>query len=129
MPKKTKNPTETRHSIPMPVRVQEDEEFRPLVVTFEGQTLAVESIDERVEEEAEWWEPEPLFKMHYRVTLENGRGGDLQGYEDGELVQGGRSFGLTPRTLAMTTSSKSETLRYPLSILVTPERSTCMPSA
>ena len=21
-----------------------------------------------------WWEPEPVFKMHYRVTLEAGRG-------------------------------------------------------
>ena len=31
------------------------------------------SIDELVEEEAEWWEPEPVFKMHYQVTLEDGR--------------------------------------------------------
>ena len=31
------------------------------------------SIDERVEEEAEWWEPEPLFRMHYQVTLEGGQ--------------------------------------------------------
>ncbi len=51
----------------------EEEEFRPLVVTFEGQTLAVESIDERVEEDSEWWENEPVYKMHYRVTLEGGR--------------------------------------------------------
>ena len=53
----------------MPARVQEDEEFRPVAV---GQ-IAVVSIDDRVEEEAEWWEPEPVFKMHYRVTLEDGR--------------------------------------------------------
>jgi hypothetical protein len=33
----------------------------------------VASIDELVEEEAEWWEPEPVFKMHYQVTLEDGR--------------------------------------------------------
>ena len=57
----------------MPVRVQEDEDFRPIVVTFEGQTLAVESIDERVEEDSEWWENEPVYKMRYRVTLEDGR--------------------------------------------------------
>ena len=25
------------------------------------------------QEEAEWWEPEPVFKVHYRVTLEDGR--------------------------------------------------------
>ena len=49
MPKKTKTPTEPRPSIPMPVRVQEDEELRPLAVW----NVAVVSIDDRVEEEGE----------------------------------------------------------------------------
>ena len=31
------------------------------------------SIDDRVEEEDAFWEPDPVFKMHYRVTLEDGR--------------------------------------------------------
>lgn len=31
------------------------------------------SIEERVNEEAEWWEPEPVFKMNYRVALEDDR--------------------------------------------------------
>ena len=62
-----------RPSIPMGARVQEDEEFRPLAVSVEGKVLDVVSIDERVEEEAEWWEPEPMFKMHYQVTLEDGQ--------------------------------------------------------
>ena len=26
-----------------------------------------------VQDEAEWWEPEPAFTMHYQVTLEDGR--------------------------------------------------------
>ena len=69
MHKKTKNPTEPRPRIPMPARIQEDEEFRPVAV---GQ-IAVESIDDRVEEEGEWWENEPVYKMHYRLTLEDGR--------------------------------------------------------
>ena len=76
MPKKTTTPTERRPRIPMPIKVQEsdeEEEFRPLVVTVEGQTLAVESIDERVEEDSEWWENEPVYKMHYRVTLVDGQ--------------------------------------------------------
>ncbi len=73
MTKKSKTPTETRPRIPMPVRVQENEEFQPIAVSIEGKVLAVESIDERVEEEGEWWEPEPVWKMHYRVTLEDGR--------------------------------------------------------
>ena len=57
----------------MAARVQEDEDFRPLAVSLEGKVLEVVSIDERVEEEAEWWEPEPLFRMHYQVTLEGGQ--------------------------------------------------------
>jgi hypothetical protein len=34
--------------------------------------LVVVSIDDRVEEESEWWENKPVYKMHYRVTLEDG---------------------------------------------------------
>ena len=44
-----------------------------IFATFEGRTFAVESIDERVEEDSEWWENEPVYKMHYQVTLEDGR--------------------------------------------------------
>ena len=76
MPKKTKTPTEPRPRPPMPIRVQEsdvEEAFRPLAVSVEGNLLQVDSIDERVEEDSEWWENEPVYKMHYRVTLEDGR--------------------------------------------------------
>ena len=74
MPKKTRVlATQRRPGTPMSVRVQEDEDFRPLSVSLEGKVLEVVSIDERVEEEAEWWEPEPAFRMHYQVTLENGQ--------------------------------------------------------
>ncbi len=57
----------------MPARVQEDEESRPVAVSREGKYIRVVSIDGRVEEEGEWWEPESVWKMHYRVTLEDGR--------------------------------------------------------
>ena len=57
----------------MPITVQEDGDYRPVAVSLEGKTLEVVSIDERVEEKAEWWEPEPVFKMHYQVTLADGR--------------------------------------------------------
>ena len=69
MPKKAK----TRPNIPMPANVQEDDEFRPIAVSLGGEVLEVVSIDDRVEDEAEWWEPEPVFTMHYQVTLEDGR--------------------------------------------------------
>lgn len=71
MPKKAKK--EARPNIPMPANVQEDDEFRPIAVSLEGEVLEVVSIDDRVEDEAEWWEPEPVFTMHYQVTLEDGR--------------------------------------------------------
>lgn len=74
MPKKTKVQTPQRRRVtPMSARVQEDEDFRPLAISLEGKVLQVVSIDGRVEEEAEWWEPEPLFRMHYQVTLEDGQ--------------------------------------------------------
>jgi hypothetical protein len=30
-------------------------------------------LDELASQVVEWWEPEPVFKLHYQVTLENGR--------------------------------------------------------
>ena len=65
MTKRPKAPTATpRPIIPMPIKVQEDEHCWPLALNVEGNTLEVVSIDERWEEGAEWWEPEPVFKMH-----------------------------------------------------------------
>ena len=57
----------------MAVAVQENDDLRPVAVSLEGKALKVASIDERVEEEAEWWELEPVYRMHYQVTLEDGR--------------------------------------------------------
>lgn len=37
-------------------------------MSLEGKTLAVASVDEMLEEEVEWWEPEPVFKISYLVT-------------------------------------------------------------
>lgn len=72
MPNKAKA-TAPRPSTAVPAKVQEDDEFRPLAVSLDGNSLAVESIDERVEEEDEWWADQPVTKMHYQVTLEDGR--------------------------------------------------------
>ena len=45
-----------------------------IAVSLATMSLDVVSIDEREEEEeAEWWEPEPVFKRHYQVTLEDGQ--------------------------------------------------------
>ena len=44
-----------------------------LAVVLEGKMIAVDSVDDQVKDEVEWWQPEPVFKMHYRVTLEDER--------------------------------------------------------
>ena len=44
MPKKIKTATASRTGVPMPVRVQEDDEFRLVAMSLEGKTLAVESL-------------------------------------------------------------------------------------
>ena len=48
------------------------EELGPLAVSLEGKTLAVVSIDKWAEEEADLWEPEPVWKMHYQVIVSAG---------------------------------------------------------
>jgi len=74
MPRKAKvRAAQPRPSTPMAATVQEDQDFRPLAASLEGKVLEVVSIDERMEDEAEWWEPEPLFKMNYQITLEGGQ--------------------------------------------------------
>ena len=57
----------------MPITVAEDAYDRPLFVTFEGQDLMVETIDQQWQDDAEPWENKPVNRVHYRVTLENGR--------------------------------------------------------
>ena len=44
-----------------------------MAVSPEGKFLGVVSIDDVVEDEAESWEPEPVWRVHYQVTLEDGR--------------------------------------------------------
>jgi len=44
-----------------------------VAVSLEGKTRKVASIDERMEEESEWWEHAPVYKMHYQVWLEDGQ--------------------------------------------------------
>ena len=72
----------------MPTGVQEDEEFRPVAASREGGYLQVDSINDRVEEGAGWWEPVAVWKMHYQVTLEDGRElGIFRSYKTGSWYQ------------------------------------------
>jgi len=38
-----------------------------------GMSQAVDSIDERCEVEEDWWKDNPVVRMYYRVTLEDGQ--------------------------------------------------------
>jgi hypothetical protein len=61
---------------------------------LEGKTLEVVFIDDRLEEGAEWWEPEPMFKIHYQVTLEKGREvGIFRNYKTGSWYKAQAQFG------------------------------------
>ena len=72
MAKKAKCSTATS-PIPMPCKVQENAEQRPVAVTLFGQQLEVESIEERWEDEEDWWKDNPLVRVTYQVVLADGR--------------------------------------------------------
>ena len=56
----------------MPMEVLEYNDMRPVAVVVDGKGLAVESIDDRSEDEEAWWSDNPVAKMNYLVTLEDG---------------------------------------------------------
>ena len=58
----------------MPTTVQEDAEQRPIGVMLLGKQLEVGSIDEWWEDEEFWWRDNPVVRVSYRVTLEDGQG-------------------------------------------------------
>ena len=62
MRKKPKSTTATS-PIPMPCKVQEDNEQRPMVVTLYGATVDVETIEERWEDEDFWWRGDPVVRV------------------------------------------------------------------
>ena len=55
----------------MPVTVVEAAFHRPLFVTYLGEELSVDSIDQQWQVDAAVWEHKPVARLYYRVTLEN----------------------------------------------------------
>ena len=43
-----------------------------MAVTLYGVSVPVESIEERCEDEEDWWKDNPVTKMYYQVTLGSG---------------------------------------------------------
>ena len=74
MPKQTRSSAVTpRPQGPMPTKVQEDDDQRPVTVTIYGEPVAVELIVEQWEDEEFWWRDNPVVRISYRVTLEGGQ--------------------------------------------------------
>ena len=74
MPKNSKVSTATPSpQIPMPTKVQEDTEQRPVAVRLFEQEVVVAAIDERWEDEEFWWRNDPVVRVTYRVSLEDGQ--------------------------------------------------------
>ena len=58
----------------MPIHVQEDAEQWPVTLNMvHGYSQRVVSVDDRCEVEEDWWRDNPVVRMHYQVTLEDGR--------------------------------------------------------
>ena len=57
----------------MPVTVAEEGFHRPLFVTYLGNELRVEYIDQEWQDDAETWEHKPFARLYYQVTLEDGQ--------------------------------------------------------
>ena len=66
MLKKSRSATTTRPTIPMPCRVQQDGDQRPVAVTIYGLSVAVESIEKGWEEGEDWWKDDPLVRVTNR---------------------------------------------------------------
>jgi len=73
MARKSRRTTSTNTAVPMPIKVQEDVDLRPLALALDGETIGVESIDNRCEVEEDWWKDNPVVRIYYQVTLEDGR--------------------------------------------------------
>jgi hypothetical protein len=57
----------------MPVTVAEDAFHRPLIVTYLGQELRVDFIDQEWQDDSEMWEHKPFARLYYQLTLADGQ--------------------------------------------------------
>lgn len=58
---------------PQRLRVEADEQGKPLAVAFEGQRRAVACIQDRWRIDDEWWRERAVSRMYYQLLLEGER--------------------------------------------------------
>ncbi len=58
---------------PRPVRVEADEDGRPIAVHLSNRRYAVEAVLETWRSDDEWWRQRPVSRLYFRLLLEDGR--------------------------------------------------------
>jgi hypothetical protein len=58
---------------PRPIRVDTNEDGAPTAVHISGRRLTVESALETWRIDDEWWRPQPISRLYWRLLLEDGR--------------------------------------------------------
>jgi hypothetical protein len=58
---------------PRPTRVDTNEDGAPTAIHISGRRLAVESALETWRIDDEWWRPQPISRLYWRLLLEDGR--------------------------------------------------------
>ena len=58
---------------PRSLRVEAGEDGRPLAVWLSGRRHIVETVLESWRIDDEWWRPQPVSRLYYRLALEGGR--------------------------------------------------------
>ena len=58
---------------PRPLRVEANEDGRPIAVWLSGQRHAVEAVLETWRIDDEWWRERPVSRLYFSLLLEDGR--------------------------------------------------------
>ena len=72
-------------NLPQPVTVEENPGGHPTAVTLGNRRQEITAIAEIWQIDNEWWRPNPISRLYYRVTTQSGR--NLTLFRD--LLQGG----------------------------------------
>lgn len=58
---------------PQPLRVDADEQGRPIAVWVSGRRYAVEAVLDTWRIDDEWWREQPVSRVYFSLLLENGQ--------------------------------------------------------
>ena len=73
MAKRAQRANTSRRAAPMPIKVEEDDDQRPVAFNLMGDKVAVISVDDWWQDEEDWWKDDPVVRKYYQVTTDDGR--------------------------------------------------------